>query len=103
MQLCSIFEGSSFCSALDFVAGYPAIEGKLTHNPFELIANQDGNSSRWYGRMRCVSYAIAHGISIPLSPLVALVRIVVMPIFFGILFNATKTKLENKKLEVLGY
>ncbi len=98
MQLCGVFEGSSFCSALDFVAGYPAIEGKLTHNPFELIANQDGNSSRWYGRMRCVSYAIAHGISIPLSPLVALVRIVVMPIFFGILFNSSLVLLIYNKV-----
>jgi hypothetical protein len=84
MQLCE-FEGvSSYFAvrALDFIAGYPATEGKLTYNPYELVEDIEGNSKRWLGRGRCIGYTIAHAISIPISPLIALVRIVAMPIFF---------------------
>lgn len=84
MQL-STFDGASvFLRTLDFIAGYPATEGKLTYDPREVIGDREGNG-RWIGRVRCIGYTTAHAISIPISPLIALVRIVAMPIFFGMI------------------
>lgn len=87
MQLC-LLDASMLCQTLDFIAGYPAIEGKLTYEPNELT----DSGARWIGRIRCVGYAISHAVSIPISPLVAAIRVVVMPIFLGILV----LKLESK-------
>lgn len=89
MQLCA-FEGASnyfAVRALDFIAGYPAAEGKLTYNQLELVRDRKGNK-QWCGHIRCIGFTLAHAISIPVSPLVALVRIVVMPTFFAIRVRA---------------
>lgn len=75
--------------ALDFIAGYPATEGMLTLNPQEVVGDRKGNG-RWLGHIRCIGYTMAHAISIPISPLIALVRVVTTPIFFGLLIKASK-------------
>lgn len=91
MQLCRL-DALNLFEGLDFIAGYPAAEGKLTYNPNELT---DSNA-RWIGRVRCIGYAIAHAVSIPVSPLVAAIRIVVTPIFFGMMILGLKN---SDKLE----
>jgi hypothetical protein len=92
MQLCKFDGASSYFAvrALDFIAGYPASEGMLTGDPCELVKDREGKSRQWMGRVRCIGYAVAHALSIPISPLIALVRVVVMPIFFGMIVKECK-------------
>lgn len=92
MQLCAFDGASSYFAVrvLDFIAGYPATEGMLTYDPYELVENRAGNSRQWLGQIRCIGYTIAHAISISISPLIALVRIVAMPIFFVTIVRANK-------------
>ena len=92
MQLCEIQDiaGYFVVSTLDFIAGYPATEGKLTMNPDEIVSC-DGDNRRWLGRVKCFGYSIAHLVSIPVSSIVALVRVVAMPIFAILLLRNVKS------------
>lgn len=98
MQFCEVNQFSSYSAvqALDFIAGFPATEGMLTYNPEEVEGNRQG-----LGRIRCIGYSIAHALSIPISPLIALVRIVAMPIFFGLLMMTNKSEGSPKLLKYL--
>lgn len=89
MQFCAIKEFSPLFipQALDFIAGYPATEGMQAYNKAEVEGI--GNL---LGRIRCIGYTIAHAISTPISPLIALIRVVAMPIFLGLIVVASADK-----------
>ncbi len=102
MQFCSKPEASDYsvCKVLDFIAGYPAAEGKLTFYPLEVQKNKFGDSRRGFGRISCLGYALAHAISIPLSPIVAAIRVVALPIIFGtfLVYNMVRDSEKKQKI-----
>ncbi len=107
MQLCNTAGLSDYfaCRALDFIAGYPAAEGKLVLNPHEIhqkvvddfgFYEAEGNA-RHLGRIKCLGYALAHAISIPLSPLIALVKVVALPILYVMALSSQSGKQMSEK------